>query len=321
VGIRCSQPGSIWRNGADTHQVINMRKPRLQGIVLLVLCAVAGKDALAECSVSWNQLVSTESEQTGCVRDYGSDVPHFTRSWLTAGSWNGSEGYMRWRVTRTMGEDDDGYWINFPQTTARPIFISFIGRVGPSWWSSHYSGGRFKFVIFQNRAGTNPRPTIFSMPIYSERGNIGSYTYRTFGPDLEAGGQGCDEFGNCEYNQSYAYPNHRYKEDRNGQDQWYFVVMSLEQDRTKTYIWSQDGELSGLYAQSQLASSSMVSSWNANTWSTVRLLAYIEATTAGNESAFMDIGHIRVTQTLPSPPEGFVTGAVKPRPPGGVIVE
>ena len=277
-------------------------------------------NALA-CSVSWNQLISTEAEQNACVREYGTDVPHFTRSWLTTGSWNGAEGYMRWRVTRTMGEDDDGYWFSFPRTTSRPIYISFLGRVGPSWWSSHYPAGRFKMVIFQNSAGTNPRPTIFSMPIYSERGSIGSYAYRTLGPDLEAGGQGCDEFDNCEYNQSYAYPNHRYKEDRIGHDQWYFIVMSLEDNRTKTYVWSQDGELSGLYAQSRVAPPDTLNSWNANTWAAVRLLAYIEATTAGDQNAYMDIGHIRVTQTLPSPPEGFVSGDVRPRAPGNVVVE
>ena len=70
--------------------------------------------------------------------------------------WNGTEGYMRWRVTQTMGEDDDGYVFNHPQTTSRPIYISFISRVGSTWWSSHTSADRFKFVMFYPNTGTNP---------------------------------------------------------------------------------------------------------------------------------------------------------------------
>jgi hypothetical protein len=158
------------------------------------------------------------------------------------------------------------------------------------------------------------------MPIHS---SDGAYRYRTFGPDVAAGGQGCDQFGNCNHNQGDGYPNHTYQEGSSGHNQWYFVVMSLESDRTKTYIWSQDGRMGGLYAQSQRADASTLSSWNAQTWRTVRLLAYIESTTAGDENAFMDIGHIRVTQSLPSPPPGFVTGqaSLAPSPPSNIIVE
>ena len=278
-----------------------------------------GEAALADCSVSWNQLISTRAEHEACIRNYGSDIPHFTTAWQESGGWNNEAGYMRWRVTQTMGEDGDGYWINHPSTRTRPVFISFISRVGSTWWSSHTSGDRFKFVMFLPDTQVNPRPTIFNMPIFS---NTGAYSYRTFGPDLEAGGQGCDQFGNCLHNQTNGYPNHTYKEDRIGQNQWYFVVMSLETDRTKTYIWSQDGRLSGMYAQSLPASSTLLNSWNAATWRTVLLLGYIEATTAGDGNAYMDIGHIRVTQTLPSPPAGFVTGEIPvPSPPEDVTAE
>jgi hypothetical protein len=173
--------------------------------------------------------------------------------------------------------------------------------------------------MFYPATSVNPRPTIFNMPISS---SAGAYSYRTFGPDLEAGGQGCDEFGNCSHNQSSAFPNHRYKEDAAGHDRWYFIVMSLESDRTKTYIWNQDGTISGLYAQSLPASSTTLSSWNAQTWRTVRLLAYILTTTPRDANSYMDIGHIRVSQSLPSPPAGFVTGeAPAPRPPTDVVVD
>jgi hypothetical protein len=287
-------------------------------------CALAGvlsvSPARATCTVAWNQLVATQAEHEDCVREFGSDVSHFTRTWRTAGSWDGAEGYMRWRVTRTMGEDDDGYYINHPTTALRSIYLSFVTRVGSSWWRSHTQGDRFKFVMFYPSSGTNPRPTVFDMPIHSPDG---TYRYRTFGPDLAAGGQGCDQFGNCNHNQGNGYPHHTYQEGASGSNQWYFVVMSLESDRTKVYIWSQDGRLSGQYAQSQIADASTLRNWNAQSWSTVRLLAYIESTTAGDENAYMDIGRIRVTQSLPSPPQGFVTGRVAsvPNPPSNIVIE
>ena len=296
-----------------------MKRLLTHATLLLLLNTAAGEAARADCSVSWNQLISSRAEHESCIRNYGADIPHFTSSWETSGGWNGEEGYMRWRVTQTMGEDGDGYWINHPTTNARPIFISFIAKVGSTWWTSHTSSDRFKFVMFLPDTQLNPRPTIFNMPIVS---GAGAYSYRTFGPDLEAGGQGCDQFGNCLHNQTNGYPNHTYKEDRNGHNQWFFIVMSLESDRTKTYIWSQDGRLSGFYAQSLPAGSSLLSSWNAANWRTVLLLGYIEATTAGDANAYMDIGHIRVTQSLPSPPTGFVTGAsVVPNPPEHVTAE
>lgn len=288
--------------------------------VILLLNVVSIQSVRADCTVSWDQLISTQAEHEGCVRNFGSDTSHFTRTWLTSGSWNGTEGYMRWRVTQTMGEDDDGYWINHPTTASRPIFLSFIARVGATWWTSHTAGDRFKFVMFYPETGTNPRPTIFNIPITAGAG--GAYAYRTWGPDLEAGGQGCDQFGHCNFNQDDGYPNHSYREGASGHNQWYFIVMSLEADRTKTYIWSQDGRLTGLYAQSLPASSSMLTNWNAQRWRTARLLAYIEATTAGDSRAYMDIGHVRVTQSLPSPPSGFVTGeAPAPEPPSNVRAE
>lgn len=288
------------------------------------LIALAGlapaMPAQASCTVGWNQPIRTQSEHEDCVRDFGGDVSHFSRTWFANGGWDGSDGFMRWRVMRTMGEDDDGYYINHPGTRTRPIYLSFFARVGSSWWRSHTDGDRFKFVMFYPSSGVNPRPTIFNMPIHAPDG---SYRYRTFGPDLSAGGQGCDQFGNCNHDQSDGYPNHAYKEGSSAHNQWYFIVMSLELDRTKTYIWSQDGLVSGLFAQSQLADASVLSSWNAQTWQTVRLLAYIEATTAGDENAYMDIGQMRVTQTLPLPPAGFITGqtAAVPNPPSGVVVE
>lgn len=252
---------------------------------------------------TWGGVINTQALHESRIP--GTNTPHFERTWLTAGSWSPTEGYMRWRVNATQPEDDDGYDIAHPVTATRGIYLSFVGRVGSTWWSHHSSADRFKFVMFYPSSGVNPRPTIFNMPIFA--GNGGAYSYRTWGPDLEAGGSGVDEFGTGAFDWNLNYPNHTYQEGPAGHSQWYFYVMSLETDRTKVYLWTQDGSKSGaVYAQSQLANASMLSSWNAQTWSRARLLAYIEATTVGDANSYMDISHIRVTQSLPSPPAGFL---------------
>jgi hypothetical protein len=296
-----------------------MRKLLSKAAIVFMLAIGPVAYAHAQCSVSWNQEISSQADHVTCSGGASnSDTTHFTKTWFPSGGWNGTDGYMRWRVTRTAPEDDDGYWFNHPRTATRPIFISFIARTGAGWWRSHTSADRFKFVMFYNQNGANPRPTIFNMPVFTAPDG-GTYRYRTFGPDLEAGGSGHDEFGSGTPSQNY--PNHTYKEDSVGHDQWYFIVMSLESDRTKTYIWSQDGRLSGLYAQSRAADSSMVSNWNAQTWQAVRLLGYIEATTAGDSTAFMDIARVRLSQSLPQPPAGFVQSQIAPNPPTDIIVE
>ena len=245
------------------------------------------------CNVAWNQIINSRTEHENCSGGPVVADSHFTKTWLTSGSWNGVDGYMRWNVTRTLPEDDDGYWINHPLTSSRPVYISFMVRAGSTWWTSFTRST--KFVMFYNTASANPRPTIFNKPIY----NGSNYVYRSFGPDLEAGGHGDDP---------YVYPNHPYKEGPGGHSEWWFVVMSLEADRTKVYLWNQSGTQSGLYSESAQAFPSLLSSWNASTWSAVRLLAYTYNTTAGDQNAYMDIGRISVTQSLPTPPAEFVLG-------------
>jgi hypothetical protein len=118
-----------------------------------------------------------------------------------------------------------------------------------------------------------------------------------------AGSQGkMDEFG--ELNDfSRNAPNHRYKERYSlAQNQWYFFVVGVEGGRLKTWIWSQDGTLSGYYMQSM----DCTNIWTQARWNIVRLLAYIEATTEGDSNSYYDIARISVHQSLPALPNGFV---------------
>jgi len=262
----------------------------------------AAEEIVDYTSSTWGGVIHTQTLHESVIP--GTNHDHFTREWRTSDTWNGSEGHMRWTVAYTELEDDDGYAVIHPSTTSRGIYLSFIGRVGTTWWDHHSSSDRFKFAMFYNQNGTNPRPTIFNMPIFA--GSGGAYSYRTWGPDIEAGGSGVDEFGTGAFDWDDNYPNHTYKEGSSGTD-WIFYAMSLETDRTKVYLWTRDGVKSGaVYAQSAQADAGLISSWDAQTWTTARLLAYIEATTVGDANSYMDIAHIRVTQSLPSPPSGFV---------------
>ena len=246
----------------------------------------------AQAAVQWGEVLSNQAQHDANIP--GTNNSHFTRQWRTDG-WNGTEGYYRWTLL-TQNEDDDGYYLDHPNTNSNNLYASFIMRVGPDW-SSHFVGGEFKFAMFYPASEPPPyRPTIFN---WHTAGG-----HRTFLTCTNANGDGCrDEFGN-----QHPSGNHQYQEGPGGHNQWYFVVMGLVNDHTELWIYSQDGTIAGHISNSDTRS------WS-TTWSVVRLLAYITPTQGGSANAYIDMGRISVTQTLPSPPTGFVSGVTPPPPP------
>lgn len=264
---------------------------------------------------TWGGVINTEALHESVIP--GTNNDHFVRTWSASGGWNGG-GYMRWRIAYTQGEDDDGYDILHPALPAgtRGVYLSWMQRHGSTWMQNTAASDHNKYVMFYPVAGTNPpRPTIFD-PIVSATSG-GPKVYRTWGPDVEAGGAGYDEFGVSRASGLHPnYPNHQFKWDASASD-WYFIVAALLDDRTSVWVWTRTGGqmigsvAAGLgqtfYARSPQADAGLLSSWNSNSFTRARLLAYIEATTAGDSNSYVDIADIRLTQTLPSPPAGYLT--------------
>jgi hypothetical protein len=180
-------------------------------------------------------------------------------------------------------------------------------RVGPDWWNHISNAEEFKFAMFYP-VSTPPRPTLFNWHV---RSGTGSVAYKVFAPAADANGEGHqDEFGNSA--PDYGYPNHTYREDSSGHDQWYFVVFGIVGNRTRLWIWSQDGQISG--DDGYLAQSAEKTGGYNETWDMVGVLAYIEQTIGGSANAYIDMCHLSVHNALPSPPAGFVDGNPDPAP-------
>lgn len=269
----------------------------MKKVFLCLLVVLLLPTANAFGAVTWGQVIDTQAEHD----EYCGVTSHFTREWRTTGSWSG-EGYYRWTVSTAAAEDDDGYWINHPQTTGGPVYLSFVGRWGSSWVSKHVGGG-WKYAMFYNTTDGNPRPTVFWESVTG-----GSGSYAVLGPDIAAGGNGIDEFG--EGYPSVNYPNHTYKElDGTAADQWYFYVFGLVGNYIYVWIYSQDGTLAGGAQGNSYFAISQEGSFGGYTWNSARLLAYVEQTANGDANSFVDVSHISVTQTKPSVPDGFLTSS------------
>jgi hypothetical protein len=277
-------------------EFLGLKNIKRLNLIVFFLPFIFGLNQQLLSQVTWGEVLDTQSDHDTWVP--GTNHPHFTKSWRTEDSWNGSEGYYRWFVSFSEEEDDDGYSINFPNTNSNSVYLSWMQRVGSTWWN-HITAipEEFKYVMFYPEE-TPPRPTLFSWHV-RDGGN--TFRYRTFLPAADANSEGhLDEFGDEVPGENY--PNHSYKEDADGHNQWYWMVNSIEGNQTKLYIFSQDGSLSGLYATSENKTDGYVN----ETWNNAKLLAYIEETTAGDENSYMDIAHIMLSQTMPTVPSGFL---------------
>lgn len=287
---------------------------KLLGLLCLFVLFCSA-NAYGDCNVSFNQVIDTEAEHISCYDDgwyvEKEHISHFSQTWVPSGGWNGTEGYMRWTITQTFSEESDGYTIVFPAIEDTP-YISYIMRVG-STWAQHHVGDEWKHTAFKNTADGTDRPMMFARTLDM----CGDPQYGFFYMATDANGDGLqdefDETGDWCQN----HPNHTYKElVGTAHTQWYFVVVGIEGTLCKSWIWSQDGTLEGFYADS-----ADTGSWDVPGWHRAHLFYYVESTTAGDANSYMDVSHIMVSQTLPSPPDGFLGSTPEPPSATGCTIQ
>lgn len=244
--------------------------------------------------VEWGEVIDTEAEHLEAIVQ--TDNEHFDSLWVNSGGIN-NEGYMRFFVREAVA-DDDGYWLQHPDTTLQSIYGSYLQRFGGTF--ANYIGDtspRDKWILFYNDIQANPRP----MVVREDKITGGSGTYFTFGVDTIAGGNGWDEFGESDPNTNYPDHTFRIFEDTTISP-WYWVVAGLVNGRIQVWIYSRNGDVTTAITPlpAQL--------WVGENWQYFRgpMAFMVETTDAtGDTTAFVDVGHLKVTYEFPTAPTGF----------------
>jgi hypothetical protein len=211
--------------------------------------------------------------------------------WLSDGGWQGGGAAKFFPITIDQGYNGLG---QFQGMNTEQLNVRFLIRHGPGFNSAGYT---YTKVIILNRNGYRERPMI---------GGRQEGSWRTWGA--------CDNTV-CMYEGGDMWPDGTDSfrvGDRpyNREDEWFSVEFSAN-SRTgviNLYIFSQDGELSGLYV-----SKTMENTGGAFNYIDV-LGGYFNTSAPASADNYFIIDELVIDDNYIGPPEGFVAGN-PPNPP------
>ncbi|MCG7868483.1 MAG: hypothetical protein JAY67_22500 [Candidatus Thiodiazotropha taylori] len=216
--------------------------------------------------------------------------------WVANGGWQGGGAAKIFPITTEQGYNGLG---SFYGLDTEQLNVRWLIRFGPDFNSSLGSAGQTKTIIF-NRFGYRERPMIIGRQVGEWRtwGACDNTVCRYEGGDYWPDGTDSFRIGDPPFSR---------------ENEWISMEFSAN-SRTgviRLYIYTQDGELSGLYVQQTMA----------NTGGTFNYIDGIghyfnDATVASAGNYFM-IDEVVIDDSYIGPPDGFVLG----NPPNPPILE